>query len=165
MVLGTPAAENSHVTPLVFIVSLVLGCELLKVHSPYVSVHGGGAHDAVGDGDDALHGLGFDGEAVARGAEAVPVEDIDGSLAGAAHHLLPSFHQRHGRQVPALHLRLQLEPPSLYVEHAHCTVTTADHTRGVKRAFPLSLWCDTLETTVAIHKDYIFPQCSQSFLM
>ena len=91
-------------------------------YRPYVAVHGGRAHDAVRHGHDAVHRLGLHGEAVAGGAEAVPVEDVDGSLAGATYHLPPPFHHRNRGQVPALKLWKQLEAPPFEIEHAHGAV-------------------------------------------
>lgn len=92
---------------------------------PNVAVDGGGAHDALGHGDDALHRLGLEGEAVAGGAEAVPVKDVEGALAGAAHHLPAFLHQHHRGQVARLMLRQKLEPAPLDVEDAHGAVATA----------------------------------------
>lgn len=61
-------------------------------NSPNVPIHGGGAHDTFGDRDNALHRLGLDGEAIAGGSKAVPVEDVDGPLAGAANYLPAPLH-------------------------------------------------------------------------
>lgn len=61
-------------------------------NSPNVPVHGGGAHDTFSDRDNALHRLGLDGEAIAGGSKAVPVEDVDGPLAGAANYLPAPLH-------------------------------------------------------------------------
>lgn len=101
-------------------------------NSPNVPVHGGGAHDVVVDGDDALHRLGLDGEAITRGSKPVPVKDVDGPLTGAANHLPAPLHQHHRGQIATLVLRQQLEPPPLDVEDAHGTVTTlTDYSRSI----------------------------------
>lgn len=96
------------------------------VHSPDVAIHGCSAHDAVSDGDNAVYGLGLDSKAVTGGAEAVPVEDVDGPLAGATGHLLTPLHQRHRRQVAALVLRQEIEPPPPDVEDTHGAVAAAE---------------------------------------
>lgn len=99
---------------------------------PNVAVDGGGAHDAFGHGDDALHRLGLEGEAVAGGAEAIPVEDVDGPLAGATNHLPAFLHQRHRGQITGLILRQQLEPAPLDVEDPHGAVATVTQRGGTR---------------------------------
>ena len=95
-------------------------------NSPDVPVHGGRAHDVVSDGEDSVHRLRLDGEAVAGGSEAIPVEDVDGPLAGPANHLLSPLHQCHGGQITALVLRQQIKAPPLDVEDAHSAVTAVE---------------------------------------
>ena len=55
--------------------------------SPDNSVHGGSTHHAVCDRHDALQRLRLHEEAVAGRPEAVPVEDVDGAIAGATDRL------------------------------------------------------------------------------
>lgn len=106
-------------------------------YSPNVAIHGGGAHDALSDWDDGLHWLGLDGKAITGGSEAVPVEDVESALAGAAYHLPATLHQYHGGQITALVLRQQLESPPLDVEDTHGAITTEIHTHCLKVATSL----------------------------
>lgn len=66
--------------------------------SPNDSIHGGGTHQAVCDRHNAVQRLCLHKEPVTGRPKTVPVEYVDGAVAGAANHLPTSLEGMEGDQ-------------------------------------------------------------------